>query len=250
MKIHVYSLGWNEEAILPFFLRHYGQFASKIVFHDNMSDDRSVEILKANPLVELHHHDSGGWADEDFIRWTKNDSWCGDTEADWIIACDTDEIIYAPNMVECLRKCKVDGITVLHSAYYEMVSYESIPDDGYSQIYDLCNIGYLNDNPNPVGKFTVFDPRKIIRMNYDFGCHNVRPEGEVKIAYGLLKCLHYHHIGLEHTWDKYCKRVKRHPKRSTERGLAVHHSTQRPLTCEALKIYFDRYHQLGSPVVE
>ena len=48
MKIHLYSVCYNEEIILPYYLNHYSKFVDKITVYDNFSTDSSVEILKQN----------------------------------------------------------------------------------------------------------------------------------------------------------------------------------------------------------
>ena len=50
MKVKVYSICYNEEYMLPFFLQHYS-FAD-IVVYDNESTDNSLEIMK-NIEVEI-----------------------------------------------------------------------------------------------------------------------------------------------------------------------------------------------------
>ena len=38
MRIHVYTVSWNEEKIMPHFLRFYGAVADRIVVYDNGMD--------------------------------------------------------------------------------------------------------------------------------------------------------------------------------------------------------------------
>ena len=51
MTIHVYNIVHNEEFLLPYYLRHYEQFADKIFIFDDESTDRTAEIAKAHPKV-------------------------------------------------------------------------------------------------------------------------------------------------------------------------------------------------------
>lgn len=52
-RIHVYTICWNEERFLPYFLRHYGAFAEEITVFDNGSDDNSVAIARAFPNTRV-----------------------------------------------------------------------------------------------------------------------------------------------------------------------------------------------------
>ncbi len=42
MKIDVFTTCYNEQIILPYFLKHYKKFANNITVYDNMSTDNSV----------------------------------------------------------------------------------------------------------------------------------------------------------------------------------------------------------------
>ena len=46
MKIDLYSICYNEEVILPYFIKHYSTFVSNITIYDNYSTDNSDNILK------------------------------------------------------------------------------------------------------------------------------------------------------------------------------------------------------------
>ena len=67
LVVHVYALCWNEEKILPYFLRHYGRIASKIVIYDNESSDRSVEIIRSYPNTEVIPYSTDEKIDD--FRW-------------------------------------------------------------------------------------------------------------------------------------------------------------------------------------
>ena len=49
MKLSVYTVCYNEQQLLPFFLRHYTQWASRIVIWDNCSTDASLAVAQAFP---------------------------------------------------------------------------------------------------------------------------------------------------------------------------------------------------------
>lgn len=53
MSIHLYAACWNEERIIPFFLQHYEPLVDRIIIYDDHSTDRSVELLRASPKVEI-----------------------------------------------------------------------------------------------------------------------------------------------------------------------------------------------------
>ena len=97
MKIQVHILAFNEEDILPYTLRHYSQFATKIIVHDSFSTDRTREICK-DYGAEVRDWDTGGVLNDNLSRELKSTAWIG-TDADWVITADADELIYFPKGV-------------------------------------------------------------------------------------------------------------------------------------------------------
>ena len=51
--IYLYAICWNEEQILPFFFRHYDEIVDRYVIYDDGSSDRTVDICRVHPKVEL-----------------------------------------------------------------------------------------------------------------------------------------------------------------------------------------------------
>ena len=95
VTIDVHSICWNEERMLPLFLSHYSGFAARIVVWDNYSDDASQDLVRACPRAELRLYDSGGRSSEDSFLEVKNQCWPS-SDADWVIVCDIDELVYHP----------------------------------------------------------------------------------------------------------------------------------------------------------
>ena len=122
MKLHVYTVCWNEEELLPFFFKHYERFADKIVAYDNMSDDSTPEILGAHPLCERRAFDTGGKVRDDLLLKVKNNAWKESRgEADWVIVCDADEFIFHPDLVGYLDSCRERDITIPQPTGFSMV---------------------------------------------------------------------------------------------------------------------------------
>jgi len=53
MRVHVYTICWNESRVIDYFLRHYEPIAERIVVYDEDSTDDTREILTAHRNVEL-----------------------------------------------------------------------------------------------------------------------------------------------------------------------------------------------------
>ena len=211
IKVHVHAFCYNDEMLLPYFLRHYGKFCEKIVIHDNGSDDKSSEIVGMCQKSSMVQFETGGQLRDDILIEQKNKVWKDDAgKCDFVIVVDVDEFVYAPNIVEMLEQCKNDGKTILRPNGYNMVS-RALPTTG-GQIYDEIKLGkYRGLNSKPC----VFDPNKIIDINFSVGAHTAMPVGWVDLfTLPDLKLLHYRYIG----FDYYLKRQKMFAKRISDKN--------------------------------
>src|ERR1700730_12307749 len=114
VRIHLYATCWNEEQMIPFFLRHYEPLVDRIVVFDDSSTDRSRELLGASPKVELRRLKQG----KSFMLMQMeelNQCWKESRHrADWVITCDIDEQIYHyRHLRDYLGTCTRDEVTIL-----------------------------------------------------------------------------------------------------------------------------------------
>lgn len=210
MRIHVFSPIWNEEYLLPYYLRHYQQFAQKITLFDNGCTDRSVEIARAAG-VEVRKWSTGGLHNEEMMRDLKNECWkeCRDS-ADWTIVCDIDELIYHPDIVSYLARMKEEDVTIPQPMGFQMLAHEPPKADG--QFYDEVKIGkYCREYES---KMAVFDPNEIAEIGYYNGAHHAEPRGYVNIRWpSELKLLHARFLGVDYVYER-CQRIQHrlHPR--------------------------------------
>jgi glycosyltransferase involved in cell wall biosynthesis len=228
MIIKVFTICWNEEKILPYFLRHYEQFADKIVVFDNYSDDNSPSIVKNHPKAELRFFDTNGKAREDKEIKVKSNGWKKHKKgADWVIVVDTDEFLYHPKLVDYLKSCKRRGITMPIPTGYNMVGDHFPTTKG--QIYDEVTHGIKEKK---FDKYAVFDPHHIDEINYGPGCHPAKrriyqPTGTIEKEKNTdLKLLHYKFLGLDWIKHRYEALAERKSKRD--------------LNCGYGKVYFSK----------
>jgi glycosyltransferase involved in cell wall biosynthesis len=206
MRIHVYSPVWNEEFILPYYLRHYLPFAEKIVFFDNGSTDGTLALAR-EAGVEVRAWDTGGFQDEARMRDLKNHCWKESRgQADWVIVCDIDEIVYHPRLIEYLARMKEEGITIPHPPGFQLVS--NSPPSGQGQVYDEIRLGkYCREYES---KMCVFDPNAVVEINYSLGAHEAHPYGDVKIRWpSELKLLHCKFFGVDYVYEA-CRKARSH----------------------------------------
>lgn len=219
MNIDVYSLCWNEERFLPYFLRHYSSVASLVTIFDNESTDRSVEIIQSFPNTRVLSYASGGELREDIRRDYKNECWKeSKSRADWVIVVDIDEIVYHPRLHEHLATCSARGITLPWTVGYEMVT-DRFPLTA-GQIYDEVIDGV---HDAWYSKPAVFDPNALDEINYEPGAHRCAPTGRVAEERSPdLKLLHYRFLGLEYVQARFAAMRDRQSEVNVQQGWNFH----------------------------
>ena len=194
MVIDVYSVMNNEMVLLPYWLRHYEQFATRIFVWDDQSDDGTRELLEAHPLVTLLPMEKYGdndvyWINELFPQYEQYSR----GKADWVMIADGDEFIYHPQLVSVLEEEYIKNTQVLWCKGFAMVA--DAPPTGDGQIYDEIRMG-LPDRIE--SKWTVFDPAITIRFRKGRHSGALECNAERTNAYSGIKILHYRYLGDEY----------------------------------------------------
>lgn len=196
MKLRIVSTLWNEREMLPFYLRHYEQYADEIVLYDDNSDDGSRTIAACCPLVKLmpwlnkpglHDH-----AMMELWQWAMIDA--ARDGFDWIAMPDIDEILWSYNGLRAaIARADQRGYEVIASSGWNMVGDGLPQDDGKSQIYELLETGV---------RAPVYSKPIIVKcgtpVTWNLGRHaleNCAP----KLSPPMVKLLHYRYLGHDYT---------------------------------------------------
>jgi hypothetical protein len=156
LKIDVYCMARNEIILMPYFLRHYEQFASNIYVWEDHSDDGTRELLEKHPLVHLINMPFTG-LDDDYSRFNFYTQYATRSrgKSDWVIIVDADEFVYHDhNLIERLRLFKEEGSELIYPVGWLMVS-DKLPSTK-GQLYEEVKYG-LRDHYTD--KSIIFDPR-------------------------------------------------------------------------------------------
>ena len=193
-SVHVYTFCFNEQMMMPYFLRHYLPIADKITIYDNYSTDGSIDLARVYDKVEIIQFDTNNELRDDIHTEIRNNCW-KDCAEDIAIVCDLDEFLHHPNLPRFLKRFMANKYTVAKPIAYDMVSH-SLPITS-EQIYDEIKIGGRQpfyDKP------VLFVPAHIENMNFYPGGHHVLPEGQVKLYQNdlALKLLHYKFLSVEY----------------------------------------------------
>lgn len=187
MVVTIYTVCYNEELILPFFIEHYRNIFPncRIVIYDNESTDNSVLIAESYNCEVIKFQTNNTISDSKYLE-IKNNCWKNST-TDWNIVCDCDEICLIT-----LEDLKIEdhvGTSIIRFSAYDMVNISDNPDD--IEIKKLKN-GSRN---SIYDKDFLFKKSRITDINYFPGCHKSNPIGSPQYSNKQYKMLHYKYIG-------------------------------------------------------
>lgn len=165
-RIEVHLLAYNEEAILPYTLRHYLTYAARVIVHDAFSTDRTRDVCREYG-VEVRDWETDGINDQ-LARELKDHCWKG-TDADWAITADADELLHFPRGAgPTLAEYDRQGVAVAKPHGWELCS-DVFPTTA-GQIYDEVWYGARDDKW--YAKPILFSPRRVASMNFAPGAHS------------------------------------------------------------------------------
>jgi hypothetical protein len=203
MIVHIYSLCWNEERMLPYYFQHYNSIADRFFIFDDASTDTSLEILAKHPKVEIDRfHKQTDSLVASAAMFNDNIWKRSRKKADWVIICSMDEHLYHPDLLGYLKQCQEAGITaILPAEGYQMVS-DSFPDSDER----LCDLITRGMRFKKMDKFCIFNPDAIEETHFIPGRHKANPSGRVVFPKKRdLKLLHYKYLGLDYLVPRYAE---------------------------------------------
>ncbi len=178
--INVYSIVWNAEELMPYFLYHYETFADNIFIIDDHSTDLTAKIAQAHPKVVYIPYEYTGLNEDQF-----NDTFYDlykHNPSDWAMVVDQDEFVIRPKLK---GKCGVLG-----TKGYTMVS-DHLPNHN-GQIYDELNMGFRTPKWD---KPIIFEP--YLNVRFGDGRHTVN----FPVEKTNIKLLHYKYLSPEYYFD-------------------------------------------------
>ncbi len=218
--VHYYAVCWNEERMLPFVFRHYDAFVSRYVFFDNESTDHSQSIILSHPDSHVNTFHTDGF-DDNVHNDIKNSCWKKSRgRADYVIVCDVDELLYHKDMQQMLAHALKYHISFFRPEGWDMYSEHFPPSD-----FPLTETVSKGVRSSGYGKCILFDPHRIVDINYEPGAHFCHPTGLIKTSEcDGLKVLHYKNLGLDYVMSRIRAYRKRLTEQIKEEGFAVHYT--------------------------
>ena len=192
MVVHLYTLCWNEEDIIPYVLQYWERIRSEVELHvvvfDNGSTDKSLGLLSPYGWIEVRHFDTDGM--NDIVQKSiKNSCWKESKgKCDFVIVCDMDEVLYSNCFKEVLDEMKVSGCNIMGTKWYAFCG-DKMP--VYSPdvlLHEQVKYGYTQyvnhtQQWGGLGKFMLFDPNLVDDMNWSVGNHVSHPVPSADVFY-------------------------------------------------------------------
>lgn len=214
MKIEAYILVNNEEKLMPYIMRHYSKF-SHVILLDNNSNDRTIKIGHRMG-AEIWKYQVPDEMNDKVNMDIKNNCW-KQSQADWVIVIDADEFVYHPDLIGFLEKTNA---TIIAPQWCEMYS-EKFPTTK-GQIYEEVKTGRVG-HCHGHSKINLFRPSQIREMNWDAGCHNAKPIGNViPLLECEIKTLHMRWLSKEYVIARSQYTAKRMSAMNKKMGWSFH----------------------------
>lgn len=214
MKVEAHIIAYNESEVIALTIKHYLGFCSRVVIYDNYSTDNTREIALSLGAEVVPFGIEGVLSDDEYIK-VKNNVWKG-SDADWVIVCDTDEIIWHDQIKDFLWQ-HIGKCSMIRTYGWQIMSYD-MPKESFLEITN----GFHYEN---YSKFAVFDPKMLTEISYVVGCHDCRPQGKVIKSEDFLYLLHYSNIGgPERLIKKHASYRPRLSERNLRWGMGIHYT--------------------------
>lgn len=205
VNIKVYTFCYNSEQILPFIINYWKQYATSVVVYDNMSTDKSVEILSKYDWIEVRHFDTNKKHDPDKMMQIKNNcvNESKSSKADYVMICDLDEVLYCyDSLMHDLTIAKQNGIKVFNSVYYNAIV-NKFPASSQTLLQNISGVKLVK-NIN-VNKVLLFDPS--INIKFSNLQNNCTYDNNIKT--GEINIIHNKMIGLDRFLNEQLDYIKR-----------------------------------------
>jgi len=210
--ITVYTICYNEEFMLPHFIRHYRLMFPdcNIVVYDNESTDRTVEIAHEH-YCTVKTYTTGGKLDDLTYLEIKNNCW-RDAPTDWVLVADCDEFLDIDRLE--LKMLQNYGATIVKADGYNMVN-----------MNDDMNFNSINHGVRATSydKIYLFNRKFINEINYGAGAHNANPVGKVFRSYHSYLCRHYKYINPDYMVARHKVFASRLSEKNLEKGYGGHY---------------------------
>jgi glycosyltransferase involved in cell wall biosynthesis len=210
--ITVYTLTYNEEFMLPHFIRHYRSMfpGCRIIIYDNESTDETRNIAFANGC-EIRINSTGGKLNDVRYLEIKNNCW-KDAETDWVFVGDCDEHLNIDDNE--LKRQDRQGASFIRANGWNMVNMKD----------DMNFDGIVHGvRAKSYDKIYLFNRAMIRETNYSPGCHGANLVGKIHESSHTYELFHYKYVNPEFMVKRHAEFASRLSDVNIERGYGFHY---------------------------
>ena len=220
MNVTIYTICFNEEFILPFFIKWYrDRFPNcKIVVYDNMSTDNTVKIALENNCKVIQYDTNNQLSDSKYLE-IKNNCW-KDATTDWVLVCDVDELLDINSSL-----LNTDQ-TLFKSKGYNMCNVE-----GLDNVLDIKH----GIEAVQYDKVVCFNKLYIKEINYTPGCHSCNPIGDVIYTPKRPKLLHMKFLDEDYLVNRYKMFKNRMSEENIKMGWGIQYREEENIIRESFR---------------
>lgn len=206
--ITIYTFTYNEEYILPHFVKWYkSRFPEcHIVVSDNNSTDNTKNIALSLGCEVVEYLSDGKYSDSALV-YAKNNIW-RESLTDWVLVCDADEFM------DIYPKDLNDNQTIFQGIGYNMVNVNNIS--------EVCLVRH-GIKAAQYDKMLCFNKKHITDINYNIGCHTASPVGNIIFASKRPYILHMKFMDINILLKKYKLYSSRLSEENIQHGWSNHY---------------------------
>jgi len=214
--VTVYTITYNEEVMIEFFINHYRKIFPncEINVYDNYSTDLTVDIAKKYGCNVIPYDTNNELSDETYLQ-IKNNAW-KNSKTDWVIVCDCDEFIEINESQLINEEKKLTNIV-------KPIGYSLMNND---EIINIKNMKY-GFKDSGFDKCILFNKKFIKEINYSVGshgCHPVEYNNDVKYNDTEYRLLHYKYLSPTYTVNRHKMFGERLSENNKKKGWGIHYS--------------------------
>jgi hypothetical protein len=187
-------MAYNDEKLLPHLLSHY-DFADAIhVIIDSATTDRSAEVCKRFPNVDVQYFTFPDGFDDD-LKVAKINEVAADCR-DWVINVDTDEFAFCPDLSSLRGFLESTDSSLVYVNYWQVYRHRS--ESNLDLMFrPLLQRRHGDPNQGVCYGFPLFNKpaivRRILNPVWHPGNHalKINPRGDMKVKYSQINGAHW-----------------------------------------------------------
>ncbi len=197
----------NEDDVIEAFARHHAPMVDELLFLDNGSTDRSIEILRALrdeglPVAVLQSRSASF---QETVHLTVLHRYAAEAfAADWVVHLDADEFLDTRVGAGHLRARLADAEA--HALRLRVIHYPQMPGEDAGELVVPARLTRREAALRAHFKLLVRGGADSPRMYVEPGCHNARLDGEV-VAPEAEESLRIAHYPRRSPWQQISKAV-------------------------------------------